>query len=99
MLKSYFVPAEPTAQRAYFATLKHAAVEFLAALAAVKPSAEAKKLKARRELITAGAQLSRIFSEPSKGNSGTSRPGLISVPSCCSNWVAARGAECLDNCF
>lgn len=59
MLKSYFVPAEPTAQRAYFATLKHAAVEFLAALAAVKPSAEAKKLKARRELI----QLAHSYQE------------------------------------
>jgi hypothetical protein len=51
MLKSYFVPNEPVAPRSYFHTLGHAAVEFLAALAAVKPSAEAEKLKARRELI------------------------------------------------
>ena len=59
MLKSYFLPAEPTAQRGYFQTLAHAAAEFLAALAAVKPSAEAKKLKARRELI----QLANSYQE------------------------------------
>ena len=51
MMKSYFFPTEPLAPRSYFYTLGHAAVDFLAALAAVKPSAEAEKLKARRELI------------------------------------------------
>jgi len=51
MLKSYFLPAEPTAQRGYFHILAHAVAGFLAALAAVKPRKDADKIKGRRELI------------------------------------------------